>query len=157
MSLFSTAWPISRYDQGREQDSRPHETSSPQTTHNTDRQRPGDLLLSWTTHFRGKARLTVHGNRLPHLVTDPHRVVTVHGAQLASCRSHSGRWRYGSKLLVRLLRPNVARHFQRKGVTNSILRSVRALVMVGLLFVVMGILGVEISSLLFSVQSCPRS
>lgn len=61
-----------------------------------------------------------------------------------------GGW-YGSKLLVRLLRPNVARHFQRKGVANSVLRSVRALVMVGLLFVVMGVLGVEISSLLFSV------
>lgn len=58
---------------------------------------------------------------------------------------------YGSKLLTGVLRPNVARHFRRRSVTDIVLRVLRAGAMVVAAFFALGILGVEITDLLFSV------
>lgn len=58
---------------------------------------------------------------------------------------------YGSKLLARVIRPNVTRYFRRRSVTDIVLRLLRAVTMVGAFFFALGVFGVEVTNLLFSV------
>ncbi len=58
---------------------------------------------------------------------------------------------YGSRLLTRVIRPNVVRRVRRRSVAEILLRMFRAGTMVVALFFVLGILRVEVTGLLFSV------